>query len=69
MVGSGFRNIDSAGSPRGAQLLAVSGTFACSALATGFVLTVLGTTICVMWPYTKVLHANIREPALASCTT
>jgi uncharacterized membrane protein len=34
---------------------------------TGFVQTVLGLTISVMWPYTKVLHANIMmgEPALA----
>ena len=33
----------------------------------GFIQTVLGLTICVMWPYTKVLHANIMlgEPALA----
>jgi uncharacterized protein DUF981 len=34
---------------------------------TGFIQTVLGLTISVMWPYTKVLHANIMlgEPALA----
>jgi hypothetical protein len=34
---------------------------------TGFILTVLGITISVMWPYKKVLHANIMmgEPALA----
>jgi hypothetical protein len=34
---------------------------------TGFILTLLGTTISVTWPYTKVLHANIMmgEPALA----
>ena len=34
---------------------------------TGFILTVLGTTISVMWPYNKVLHANIMmgEPAPA----
>jgi hypothetical protein len=34
---------------------------------TGFIQTVLGLTICVTWPYTKVLHANIMlgEPALA----
>jgi hypothetical protein len=34
---------------------------------TGFILTVLGITISVMWPYNKVLHANIMmgEPALA----
>src|SRR5262252_1673235 len=34
---------------------------------TGFIQTVLGVTISVMWPYTKVLHANIMlgEPALA----
>jgi hypothetical protein len=34
---------------------------------TGFLETVLGLTISVMWPYTKVLHANIMmgEPALA----
>ena len=34
---------------------------------TGFIQIVLGTTISVMWPYTKVLHANIMmgEPALA----
>jgi Protein of unknown function (DUF981) len=34
---------------------------------TGFIQTVLGLTILVMWPYTKVLHANIMmgEPALA----
>lgn len=34
---------------------------------TGFILTVLGMTISVMWPYKKVLHANIMmgEPALA----
>lgn len=34
---------------------------------TGFILTLLGTTISVMWPYTAVLHANIMfgEPALA----
>jgi uncharacterized membrane protein len=33
---------------------------------TGFIQTVLGLTISVMWPYTKVLHANIMmgEPAL-----
>jgi hypothetical protein len=33
----------------------------------GFIQTVLGLTISVMWPYTKVLHANIMmgEPALA----
>jgi uncharacterized protein DUF981 len=41
--------------------------FALSFGITGFILTVLGTTISVMWPYTKVLHANIMmgEPALA----
>jgi Protein of unknown function (DUF981) len=41
--------------------------FALSFGVTGFILTVLGTTISVMWPYTKVLHANIMmgEPALA----
>jgi Protein of unknown function (DUF981) len=41
--------------------------YALSFGATGFILTVLGTTISVMWPYTKVLHANIMmgEPALA----
>jgi uncharacterized membrane protein len=41
--------------------------FALSFAITGFLLTVLGTTISVMWPYTKVLHANIMmgEPALA----
>lgn len=34
---------------------------------TGFIQTVLGPTISVMWPHTKVLHANIMlgEPALA----
>ena len=34
---------------------------------TGFIQTVLGLTISVMWPYTKLLHANIMlgEPALA----
>lgn len=34
---------------------------------TGLIETVLGVTISVMWPYTKVLHANIMmgEPALA----
>src|SRR5262249_29975667 len=34
---------------------------------TGFIQTVLGLTISIMWPYTKVLHANIMmgEPALA----
>jgi hypothetical protein len=34
---------------------------------TGFIQTVLGLAISVMWPYTKVLHANIMmgEPALA----
>ena len=34
---------------------------------TGFIQTVLGLTISVMWPYTKVLHANIMmgEPAVA----
>jgi hypothetical protein len=34
---------------------------------TSFILTVLGITISVMWPYTKALHANIMmgEPALA----
>jgi hypothetical protein len=34
---------------------------------TGFLQTVLGLTISVMWPYTKVLHANIMlgEPGLA----
>jgi len=34
---------------------------------TGFIQTILGLTISVMWPYTKVLHANIMlgEPALA----
>ena len=34
---------------------------------TGFIQTVLGLTISVTWPYTKVLHANIMlgEPALA----
>ena len=34
---------------------------------TGSIQTVLGLTISVMWPYTKVLHANIMmgEPALA----
>lgn len=34
---------------------------------TGFIQTVPGLTISVMWPYTKVLHANIMlgEPALA----
>ena len=34
---------------------------------TGFILIVLGITICVMWPYKTVLHANIMfgEPALA----
>jgi hypothetical protein len=34
---------------------------------TSFILTVLGIAISVMWPYTKVLHANIMmgEPALA----
>ena len=34
---------------------------------TGFIQTVLGLMICVTWPYTKVLHANIMlgEPALA----
>jgi hypothetical protein len=34
---------------------------------TGCIQTVLGLTISVMWPYTKVLHANIMmgEPALA----
>jgi Protein of unknown function (DUF981) len=34
---------------------------------TGFIQTVLGLTISVMWPYTQVLHANIMmgEPALA----
>ena len=34
---------------------------------TGFILTVLGITISVMWPCNKVLHANILmgEPALA----
>src|SRR5262245_30494772 len=34
---------------------------------TGFIQTVLGLTISLMWPYTKVLHANIMmgEPALA----
>ena len=34
---------------------------------TGFILTVLGITISVMWPYTKLLHANIMmgEPGLA----
>jgi len=34
---------------------------------TSFILTVLGITISVMWPYTKLLHANIMmgEPALA----
>jgi len=34
---------------------------------TGFIQTVLGLTISVMWPYTKVLHANIMlgEPAFA----
>src|SRR5262245_50857381 len=34
---------------------------------TGFIQTALGLTISVMWPYTKVLHANIMlgEPALA----
>jgi hypothetical protein len=42
--------------------------YALSFGATGFVLTVPGTTICVMLPYTKVLHANIMmgEPALAT---
>jgi len=42
--------------------------YALSFGAAGFVLTVPGTTICVMWPYTKVLHANIMmgEPALAT---
>jgi hypothetical protein len=41
--------------------------FALSFGVTGFILTLLGTTISVMWPYTKVLHANIMmgEPALA----
>jgi hypothetical protein len=41
--------------------------FALSFGVTGFILTVLGTTISVMWPYTKVLHANIMmgEPAMA----
>jgi hypothetical protein len=41
--------------------------FALSFGATGFILTLLGATISVMWPYTKVLHANIMmgEPALA----
>ena len=34
---------------------------------TGLIQTVLGLTISVLWPYTKVLHANIMmcEPALA----
>ena len=34
---------------------------------TGFIQTVFGLTISVMWPYAKVLHANIMlgEPALA----
>ena len=34
---------------------------------TGFIQTVLGLTICLLWPYTKVLHASIMlgEPALA----
>jgi uncharacterized protein DUF981 len=34
---------------------------------TGFIQTVLGLAISIMWPYTKVLHANIMmgEPALA----
>jgi len=34
---------------------------------TGFIQTVLGLTISIMWPYAKVLHANIMmgEPALA----
>jgi len=34
---------------------------------TGFIQTVLGLTISIIWPYTKVLHANIMmgEPALA----
>src|SRR5262245_8150750 len=33
---------------------------------TGFIQTVLGLTIAITWPYTKVLHANIMlgEPAL-----
>lgn len=34
---------------------------------TGFIQTILGLAISIMWPYTKVLHANIMmgEPALA----
>src|SRR5262245_18976551 len=41
--------------------------FALAFAITGFIQTVLGLTISVMWPYTKVLHANIMlgEPALA----
>jgi hypothetical protein len=41
--------------------------FSLSFAMTGFILIVLGITISVMWPYNKVLHANIMfgEPALA----
>lgn len=41
--------------------------FALAFAITGFIQTVLGLTISVTWPYTKVLHANIMlgEPALA----
>jgi uncharacterized membrane protein YciS (DUF1049 family) len=41
--------------------------FALSFAMTGFILIALGMTISVMWPYNKVLHANIMfgEPALA----
>jgi uncharacterized membrane protein YdcZ (DUF606 family) len=41
--------------------------FALSFGMTGFILTILGITISVMWPYKTVLHANIMfgEPALA----
>lgn len=41
--------------------------FALAFAITGFIQTVLGLAISVMWPYTKVLHANIMlgEPALA----
>ena len=41
--------------------------FALAFAITGFIQAVLGLTISVTWPYTKVLHANIMlgEPALA----
>ena len=34
---------------------------------TGFIQTVLGLTISVMWPYTKVLHANIMVKGGQRC--